>query len=268
MTGERGSARPSEPHGPEAGAALRAVGELLVTEEPGGAAGGAADRLAAACRGAGRALAVAGVPLGDALDALAAEWASVMGNEPGFAAVRSFADAWGDGTLAWLHRLDCTDPLTGLVGSAHLRTRVGEVLRGRAQGSSGEPVPALVVADLRPGRPPASAGAGDALVDALLVARAGTMVRSVFPGAETPASLGGPRLALLAGGGPWLPRRAALLERMLATIASPEEPAGRQRRRPARVRVHTLPADTDEAHLVLEGLLGSTSGSGDTAERT
>ncbi len=218
---------------------------------PGGAAGGAAQRLGAACAAAGRALAGAGVPLGEALDALAAEWGSVMGGDPSFAATRAFADAWGDGTLAWLHRLDCADPMTGLPGPGHLRTRVGEVLRAvrhRAAGAG----PVLVVADLaRPGQgPPAP------LVDALLVARAGTVVRTVFLGDDTVATLGRARLGVLTREHPALEGRVALLERMLATVAAPgEERGGGHRSRRIRVQVVALPADAEAAHLTLDGLL-------------
>lgn len=243
VTGEPTSTRPSATVDLEARRALRAVVEALRPEDD---AHGASERLAAACGEAGRALAGAGVPLGGALDALAGQWGSVLGEDPPFAAVRSFADAWGDGTLAWLHRLDCRDPLTGLAGPGHLRTRVSEVL---AEPSPRDPGWAVVVADLGGARP------ANSLAEALLLARAGAMVRSVFGGEETAASLGGARLGLLARGGGWLTRRSGLLERMLATTGLPE---GTAARRVATVTALPLPDDADEAHALLDILVGGT----------
>lgn len=252
MRGQPEDARGAVTYAPGAQDAMRALGEALGREEP-GSAGRGADRGTAASGEAGRALAAAGVPLGEALDALAGSWGSFMGGDPPFPAVRAFADAWGDGTLAWLHRLGCEDPMTGLAGPGHLRTRIAEVLRAAGQPGSPRLGHALVVADLRPDGQVVGA---DPLLDALVVARAGTMLRSVFAGDETLATLGGARLGVLTGAHPWLPRRATLLERMLATVAAGDEaPGSRPPHRAVAVRVLPLPTDAEVAHLLLDDLI-------------
>jgi len=215
------AARRALPPGPGTEAphpALDAVGEALREgRDPGPAA-----------HEAGSALAREGWPLEQALDALHGLHGSLVGGDPCWTAVRALGAGWGDTVLSLVGGTSCEDPLTGLAGAAHLRTRVRELFR------AGPPVVAahalLVVEDVLDDR------AGDGLPAALRRAHLGQQVRTVVPGDAVVADLG-PRLVVLVARDERLHRRAALLQRLV--VPAP------------RTWVEGLPPDADGAAALL-----------------
>ena len=79
------------------------------------------------CDVAGRSLAQDGASLDEVLQGLRATTQLVSGADPAFADVQAIATAWSEATLAYLHRLSCEDPLTGLASLAHVRSRLSEI---------------------------------------------------------------------------------------------------------------------------------------------
>ncbi|MFD0803954.1 hypothetical protein ACFQZU_21910, partial [Streptomonospora algeriensis] len=76
------------------------------------------------CERLGQARARADMPIGDALDDLAALFDALGGAQPPFELTAALAAGWVDGGRS---RQDCRDPLTGLASAAYLRTRVSEL---------------------------------------------------------------------------------------------------------------------------------------------
>jgi hypothetical protein len=177
---------------------FEAVGEAI--------ASGAAS--VAACGEAGRVLASAGVSLGDALDSLWTTFWMVRGREPDHPEVRSLSVGWSEATLGYLHRLSCVDPLTGLSTQAHVRGRLSELFRDPACDDGGaRRHHALVVIE--------ALDDGGTLTHAARMAQLGETARTVFAGAETIGRVGPRRVVVLTARDEWLPRRVALLRRML-----------------------------------------------------
>ncbi|MDA0564705.1 hypothetical protein LG943_10250 [Streptomonospora sp. S1-112] len=123
-----------EPHDDWWSPAVEAVC-AAVAEDLRGRAAGDTPALVAACARLGRGRARDGLPIGAALDDLAAlfaevaeapEWGGAYPGGPPFALVRAVAEGWSEGR----RRDDCQDPLTGLTTAAYLRTRLGELYRG------------------------------------------------------------------------------------------------------------------------------------------
>ncbi|QBI56528.1 hypothetical protein [Streptomonospora litoralis] len=87
--------------------------------------------LAEACGRLGQARARAGMPVGEALDDLAALCDALGRPQPPIELVTALAEGWVDGGRC---REDCRDPLTGLTTAAYLRTRLTELYRGGGPG--------------------------------------------------------------------------------------------------------------------------------------
>lgn len=148
----------------------------------------------AVCAVVGAELAREGVPLGEALEALHATFATVCGHSPTFAATEALSVAWSETTLSYLHGLSCEDPLTGLASLAHLRGRLGEVYGAAARsGTSVVASHALVVVEIGT----ASVTPRDPFHRALRQVRVGEVLRDVLSGGETIATAGSDRVAVL-----------------------------------------------------------------------
>ncbi|MGZ4448208.1 MAG: hypothetical protein ACXVW4_00315 [Nocardioides sp.] len=232
--------RPGEPDGSEAGATAGPRGEVPPEFTA------VRDALAAgvspveACTVVGRALALDGVPLGEALDGLRAVYHRVRRGDPEYAATQAVAVAWSEATLAYLHGLSCEDPMTGLASLAHVRSRLGEVYRAQGRESlSARDTHALVVLDLPPVR---EGGPADTFTHAFRAHRLGETARTVFAGGETIARIGPGRLVVLTPRDGHLGRRIGLVRRLLD---GPE----------ARVWIEGLPDQEDTAGLLLDELV-------------
>jgi hypothetical protein len=189
-----------------------------------------------ACEVVGAALARDGVPLAEALDALADASALVCGTAPSYDDARTLSIAWSEATLGYLHSLPCDDPLTGLASLAHLRSRVSEVYRGPDPTSADH---ALVVV-VAPTGPDTDSEHGDVLSRSMRVAQLGDTARTVFPGAETIGHVAPGRVVVLADRDDRIARRVVLLRAMLDS-----GPASN-----ARVWIEGLP-ETDEGAAAL-----------------
>ena len=123
--------RAGHPDGPGAGRELsEAVRQALPDRfEAVGEALASGSGSVVACDVAGRSLAQDGASLEEALPGLRATHRSCTGTEPAFADLQAIAVAWSEATLAYLHRLSCEDPLTGLASLAHVRSRLSELYR-------------------------------------------------------------------------------------------------------------------------------------------
>ncbi|YCK33155.1 hypothetical protein ACNF49_03330 [Actinomadura sp. ATCC 39365] len=86
-----------------------------------------------ACEELGAARAGAGVGINEGLGDLAALFAVTDRGEPTFPLVRAYAAGWAEQSFAPMSDLQCEDPLTGLATVAYLRTRLGELYRGRSR---------------------------------------------------------------------------------------------------------------------------------------
>lgn len=182
-----------------------AVGEAL-------ASGTGAD---VACAVTGRELALDGVSLDEAMEALQETFRLVRGAPPGFADARALALGWSEATLGYLHQLTCEDPVTGLASLAHLQSRVLELYRGQLQDRPAvRDAHALVVVESRTPAPVVPTGP-EAFVADLRVARFAETVRTVFAGGEPVGRLGRHRLVVVARRDAKLPQRVALVRRML-----------------------------------------------------
>jgi len=197
-------------------------------------------------RDSGRRLADDGLSAGEALRAHLGRTEQDGVGTPRTEEVAAFVEGYVDATLAYLHRLGCEDPLTGLATTAHLRTRVGELRRAGVDLARDH---AFVV--VAPATGP-DEGA-DPLGAAMGMAALGETVRVVFATGEAVARTGGRRVVVLAHRDHRLDRLVALLRRLLADQGS-RAPAG-----VPEVVVETIPDD----ELGLELLLGRL----DTAEQ-
>lgn len=212
--------------GPRVHPCFEALGEALAPRR--GTAG--VDPVAPA-REAGGALAREGWALDAALDALHDLHGSLVGGDPRWDVVRAFGAGWGEAALALVHGTSCEDPLTGLAGPAHLRTRVAELLRG-APGAAADHALLVVEED-------GSREGGDPFARGMRRVHLGQQVRTVVPGDAVVADLG-PRLVVLLRRDDRLHRRAALLRRLVSP--------------PPRTWVEGLPPTAEGAALLLGDL--------------
>ena len=107
------------------------------------------------CDVAGRSLAQDGASLDEALQGLRAttQSRSPVRIRPSPTS-RPSRVAWSEATLAYLHRVSCEDPLTGLASLAHVRSRLSELYRCYDYGDGTVPhTHALVVLELPEDRP-------------------------------------------------------------------------------------------------------------------
>jgi hypothetical protein len=189
---------------------FEAVGEAVASGATSGTGSdeGATETSIAACGEAGRELARAGVPLGEALDGLWTTVWMVRRREPDHPEVRALSVAWSEATLAYLHQLTCADPLTGLATQAHVQGRLAELYREPgAEDGGGRRPHALVVVE-----PRAHAGS---LQHAARLTQLGELGRTVFPAADTIARVGPRRVVVLTARDDRLARRVSVLRRML-----------------------------------------------------
>ena len=195
------------------------------------------------CDIAGRSLAQDGASLDEALQALRATALAVTGRDPAFADVQAIANAWSEATLAYLHRLSCEDPLTGLASLAHVRSRLSEIYRCYDYADGTVPhTHALVVLELPEDRP-GDRVESDHFSRSLRLARLGETARTVFPGSEIIGRLGNHRVLVLAQRDERLGRRTSLLRTML--LSAPY---------PTRLWIEGLPATDDSAAILLDEL--------------
>jgi GGDEF domain-containing protein len=195
-----------------------------------------------ACVVVGSDLAGDGVPLEEALDGLSMTYRMVRGGDPDHADARALALGWSEATLGYLNRLSCEDPLTGLASTAHLRSRLAELYRGRRRdGLCPRDTHALVVVDVPMARGTAQAGR-IRVEQALRASRVGEIGRSVFTGTETIGRVGPRKVVVLCARDDRLGTRVAEL-RLRLSGSHPGVP-------PARVWIEALP-DSDAAAAAL-----------------
>lgn len=173
-----------------------------------------------ACWVVGRRQAEAGASLGECLEGLRSTTQLVCTRDPEFGEMHALGLGWSEETLAYLHRLSCHDPVTGLATHAHLRERISELYRDAVARRH-----ALVVTEASP------RSGGDPVAVARSLALLGRTARTVF-GAEPIAQVGRRRVVVVAPRDDKLPNRVSLLRRMT------DQGAG-------RVWIEGLP-DTDE----------------------
>lgn len=193
----------------------------------------------AACSVLGREFGAEGVPLEDALSALAETSRIVCGTAPRHEATAALAIAWSESTLGYLHQVSCVDPVTGLASQIHLRTTISDIYATGADASAW----ALVLAELRP-RSPGVSMAG--LDSAMALAEAGRAAKTVFVNGETVGRLGKHCLAVLARRDDRLGARAGLLRRLLDN--------SKDTSRDTRVWIEGLPENDTVAALLLDDL--------------
>lgn len=211
-----------------------------------------------ALAGLGRARAAAGAGLEETLADMAAlhavlETADEVG---GFVApsidgaparfVRITAVAWADVAFDQIANVEVTDSLTGLPSAPYLRTRLGEIYRqaARKERPVAEDHVLLVVSiDV------AELSGWPRLTVMILTA---DVLRSVFDGGETVASLGPSTLAVLAGRETGVSSSAVTLRRKL-TEQLLIDPQLRDAVHP-EIRVVRLPDDIDSANALLSSL--------------
>lgn len=200
----------------------------------------------AACAVAGTRLAADGVPLGEALSALRATYATCGRGEPAFAATEALSLAWSEETLAFLADVSCEDPLTGLASGAHLRARMAEVYReAAATATQVRSTHALLVVDLSPHAADLGPAAPDPFDEALRVAGAAEVVREFLIGGETLARVGRDKVVALV-------RRDDLVGPTVTRLRDALQQA-RVAARP-RLWIEGMPDDPDGAVTVLAGL--------------
>jgi hypothetical protein len=217
-------------------ARFEAVGEAL-------AAGSDAT---VACAVVGRDMARDGADLGEALHGLRTTYQHVLASEPDYLALHALSVAWGEETLAFVHRLSCEDPLTGLASMAHVRTRLSEVYRGSEhRGTSAATTHALVVADL-PRRGATGDPREDEFAHALWMVRLAETVRLVFPGAETVSQFGRSRLVVVSERHDLLGRQVAALHDLVGDLG-PELAS-------VRIWIEGLPRTSASADVLLDEL--------------
>lgn len=158
-----------------------------------------------ACWVVGRDLAEVGASLGECLDGLRTTTRLVRHSDPTFTESQAVAVAWSEGTLAFLHRLSCADPMTGLGSQAHLRERLTELYREHGSGGMRRRFALVVVETTAP---------EEFVGHARRMTLHGEMARSVFAGSEPLGRVGVRRLVVVAARDARLPTRVALLRRM------------------------------------------------------
>jgi GGDEF domain-containing protein len=176
----------------------------------------------AACAVVGRATAVDGASLAEALSGLAATYTALGGAVPDFTATEALSVAWSEATLEFLHELSCEDPLTGLASFSHLRTRVAEVYReAERRGVLITATHALVVVDVV-GAP--AEGAGAPFTRALRLAAVAEALRTLFGGEETIARAGSDRILVLTRRGMELGETLGIARDLFADLDLPDLP--------------------------------------------
>ncbi|MDH2415333.1 hypothetical protein [Nocardioides sp. CER19] len=189
-----------------------------------------------ACWVAGRDLADLGVPLDESIEELRSTTRLVRDRDPTYDEVRALSVAWGEATLAYLHGVSCSDPLTGLSSLAHLRERVADLYRG---GRGDDRRHALVVTQ-------AGAPAGlDPLASSRRLTLLGRAARTVFDGPEPIGRVGPARVVVVAARDAALAPRVSLLRRMVEPHAE-------------RVWIERLPRTDDSAAHLLDELARGT----------
>jgi len=206
----------------EAPAGFVAVAEALLAHDR--------ARAVDACDLAGRAFAQEGRDLTEGLDLLRSTTMAATRREPRFDESRAFSRAWSETTLAYLHGLSCSDPLTGLATSAHVRTLLSDLYRDEAAASDDH---ALVVTQ--------AVLPADPISSARTLTLLGRTARTVFPAAEAIGQVRRDRVVVVAPRDEALGSRVSLLRRM----------AGRQL---DRVWVEALPRTDESAGTLLDEL--------------
>lgn len=182
---------------------FEAAGEALAAADPAG--------VLQACWVVGRDLADRGTSLGESIEGLRSTTRLVVRRDPRFEELQALSVAWSEATLAYLHGLSCSDPLTGLSTMAHLRERIGGLYRDAGPDGRRD---VLVVAELD--RP--------AGLDQLAAARRLTLVghaaRTVFAGQEEIGTVGPSRVVVVTERGEELGRKVSLLRELVSGRAS------------------------------------------------
>jgi hypothetical protein len=157
----------------------------------------------------GRDLAEAGASVGEGLEGLRSTTLLVRNREPCFDEALALADGWAEATLAWMRRLTCADPATGLATEAHLAQLLTDCYRS----CSGEPERVvLVVIEIGIEEPVLSQDRRLSLV--------GGTAASAFPDARAVARFGPRRVVVLTDREPNVQHRTQLLTRMLEDLAA------------------------------------------------
>lgn len=229
MLGRRSTAESTFPSG------FEAVGEAL----------GSGQDPAEACAVVGRALAVDGISVEEALADLRTTWHQVSGDDPSYAAVSALVVAWSDSTLTYLHHLSCEDPMTGLANLVHVRGRITELY---LQTDEVHDTWAVVVIELPP---PTMHDADDCtgserLVHSMRLVRAAQAVRTVFVHGETVGRAGTRRILAIVERDDRLGDRVRLLHK-LVDDSGPGVPV-------PRVWIEGLPGNERMAELLLDEL--------------
>ena len=196
-----------------------------------------------ACAWVGRSLAREGVDLGAALDGLRVTSTGVTRRDPSYAAIRALGAAWAEETLGYLHRITCTDPMTGIGTLAHLQACLQEVYAVGA--GPGEAV--LVVVEPELDEP------GDSFSNAWWLVQLAERVRLALPGAVTVCRVTGSRLVVLTRRERELGRDLADLRDLVDGLVRSVDPDGR-----TRVWVEGLP-DTVAGAMTTAGELSRRS---------
>lgn len=167
----------------------------------------------AAAQSVGQAHAEHGHDLADCLDALAAQYEDEL--SPGL--VRAAAEAWAEEAVRPVQRRSCEDPLTGLAGPEHLRTRLAEVYReaGR-RGTDVQQEYTFVAILAEPG--PVERHSTDRFDQMLRRVTEGGALRRVFSGGEVIAALNSRLTVALCARRPGLVRQVHGLPHFLASV--------------------------------------------------
>ena len=181
------------------------------------------------CQVVGRDLAEAGASVREGLEGLRSTTLLVVGREPTFEETLALSDGWAEATLAWMHRLTCADPATGLATEAHLLQLLADCYR--VPGEHARVL--LVVVELATDEPAVSRDRRLSLV--------GGTAGSAFPDARAVARFGARRVVLLVSRGPNVQPRAALLGRMLEDL-------------PVRIWLEPVPSTQESAVWLLDEL--------------
>jgi len=191
----------------------------------------------------GRNAAAVGAPLHDVLDDVARTYAATSAGDPDFDVVRTVAAAWADGSLQFLHRVSCEDPLTGLASLSHVRTRVVEIYReAERRGVSASLHFAMVVVEVD-----TCARGGSPFDQVLRLVDIAEAVRSVYDGDETAGKLTGHRCMALV-------RREAEIGDQVLALRGLLDRWCRQGGVPTRVWIEGLPSTVDAAERLLDEL--------------
>ena len=147
------------------------------------------------CDIAGRSLAQDGASLDEVLQGLRATAQLVSGADPAFADVQAIATAWSEATLAYLHRLSCEDPLTGLASPPTCAAGCRRSTAASTTPTAPCRTPTRWWCSSCPEDRPGDRVDSDQFSRSLRLARLGETARTVFPGSETIGRLGQPSRA-------------------------------------------------------------------------